>query len=220
MCLRRVFAPACLAVAAAAVAAGAQRPSARIGLFAGLNEARIDGSTVSDISNHSAGAFGAYVVTPIGGDWSVQTGVALSMKGWERDEPATRDLSVIKLTYLEVPLLLRYDIAARERAGAFLFAGPGFGFRTGCSIAATTHATGVTQSASCDDIERLSNGQVQFKSFDQGAIFGGGVRLGIGRELLVLNTQYELGMARVEHSNNAKNRTFTVGVGFEVPLHR
>ena len=31
------------------------------------------------------------------------------MKGWERDEPGTHDFAVVKLNYVEVPLLLSYD---------------------------------------------------------------------------------------------------------------
>ena len=200
----------------------AQTPSLRVGLLAGMNQAHVSGLGVSDISNHTGGAFGAYVVAPFpnAAAWSFQTGAVLSMKGWERDEPGTRDLAVVKLTYLEIPVLLRYDIAARERAGGFVYGGAGLGFRTACSIGVTVHSTGRSQTASCSEIETASNGAAAFESFDAGAIIGGGLRFGIGSTSLVLTAQYEHGLTQVQKSIDAKNRTLTFGAGIELPVHR
>jgi hypothetical protein len=43
--------------------------------------------------------------------------------------PCTHDLAVAKLNYLEVPVLLRYDVAAKERIGGLVFTGPGVAFQ-------------------------------------------------------------------------------------------
>ena len=126
----------------------------------------------------------------------------------------------MKLNYLEVPLLLRYDIAAPQRVGGFVLGGLGLGFRTGCSVSATTHSTGQTQTVTCSELERLSNGSVTFKSFDPGAIVGAGLRVAVGREQLVLTSQYEIGLTQVQSGIDAKNRALTFGFGLEVPIGR
>lgn len=197
-------------------AAVAQTSSARVGFFAGVNEAKVDGSAVSDISNHTGGAFGGYVALSLSPEWRFQVGAAYTMKGWERDEPGTHDFAVVKLDYIEVPLLLSYDFTPRERAGGFLFGGPGFSFRSGCSIGVRPFATGVTSTLACADIPASS--AVSFKSFDVGAIAGGGLRLAVGRERIVASAQYELGLTQIYASKDAKNRAFTVSLGVEMPI--
>lgn len=194
----------------------AQTPPAHVGLFAGVNEAKVDGSAVSDISNHTGGAFGGYLSVPLSPQWRFQVGAGYTMKGWERDEPGTHDLAVVKLNYVEVPVLVAYDFMPRERVGGFLFGGPGFSFRTGCSIGERPFATGVTTTLACADIPSSSG--ISFKSFDAGAIAGGGLRLAVGRERLVASAQYELGLTQIYTSKDAKNRAFTFALGVEVPL--
>jgi hypothetical protein len=200
--------------------ASAEAPSLRVGVTAGVNQAHINGSGASNISNLSGGMFGAYAVLPMEGDWSLQAGAQFSVKGWQYDEPGTRDLSVVKLNYVEIPLLLRYDFARTNRTGAFIYGGPGIGFRTGCALSATTHSTGVTQHATCAEVETMSNGSVKFNSLDAGAIGGLGARFGVGRAQLVVTAQYELGLRTVMVSDDSKNRALTLGAGFELPIHR
>jgi hypothetical protein len=199
--------------------AAAQTPGVRFGVTGGVNFAKVQGSGVFDISNHTGALVGAYVAYPLSGGWSFQTGGSFSARGWERDEPGTRDLSVVKLNYIEVPALLRYDFASQQRVGYFGFAGPAFSLRTGCSIDATTHATGVTQSASCDELESRSSGQVAFNSFDWGMLGGAGLRFGFGSANLVATAQYEVGLKQIEKSVDAKSRAASFALGVELPLH-
>jgi hypothetical protein len=135
------------------------------------------------------------------------------MKGWERDEPGTGDLAVVKLNYVEIPVLLAYDFTPRERFGAILLGGPGLSFRTGCSIGAQpsggTMATG-------DCTANVSG--VTFKSFDLGAIAGGALRTSLGQTQIVAGAQYELGLTKVESSSDAKNRALTFSLGVELPI--
>jgi hypothetical protein len=76
MRLRIAFVPLVLSQTALA-----QTTPIRVGLFAGLNEAKVDGSNLSDISNHSAGAFGGYVALPLSPEWRLSVGAGYSMKG-------------------------------------------------------------------------------------------------------------------------------------------
>jgi hypothetical protein len=207
-----------LSAVATTTTAAAQSTSPRLGIFGGINQAHVDGDNLSDISNRSAGAFGLYVVKPLAPSWSFQLGGMYTMKGWRRVEPDTHDEAMVKLDYIEVPALLRFDFGAPASTGAFLFAGPGFGFRSGCELTASSGSSGASGSASCADVERL--GGVKFKSFDVGAILGAGVRVPFGRQQLVLSAQYEHGLTNVNDDRNTKNRVFTFGAGIEVPFRR
>jgi hypothetical protein len=194
----------------------------RLGLFIGGTEAQVDGS-VSDISNRTGVAFGAYGVIPIDQTWSAEPGAFYSMKGWKRVEPGTGDQSIVKLNYFEIPLLMRVNLgasAAPSLFGAFIKGGFGLGFRATCSIETKDASSNVTASASCDDIETASSGTVKFKSFDVGAIIGGGVRRRVGRQDLVLSAQYELGLSKIQDNNDITNRTLTFGIALEVPVRR
>jgi hypothetical protein len=204
---------------ASSAVALAQNPSTRIGVFAGMNQSQISG-TATDISNHKGAAIGAYVAAPIAEGLRLQVGAEWTQKGWERDEPGTHDLAVVKLTYVEVPVLLRYDFTPRERAGVVVFAGPGLGFRSGCSVEETTHSTGQTQTATCAEIASASNGAFTFSSFDLGAITGAGARLAVASVQLLVTAQYEIGFKHVSSSGGNANRALTFGLGVELPIGR
>jgi hypothetical protein len=192
----------------------AQLPKARLGVFAGMNQSRIGGSA-TEISNHSGASAGAYVALPFSGAWSFQTGAAWSQKGWEHSD--SRDQNVIKIDYVELPALLRYDFARAARLGAFTYFGPAFGFRGACSYSAISHANGSTFGVSCDEIERQSNGNQRFNSFDIGGIGGLAARYAAGRVNLTATAQYNYGFKAIGFGDN-KNRAATFGVGLEIPL--
>jgi hypothetical protein len=205
-----------VALSMLASVAAAQTTPLRVGVFAGVNEAKVDGSAVSDISNHTGGAFGGYISVPLSPEWRIRIGAGYTIKGWERDEPGTRDLAVVKLNYVEVPALVAYEIAPQDRIGGSLFGGAGLAFRTGCSIGVRPFATGVMTTLGCADVERLAG--FKFQTFDAGAIAGGAAHLAVGRERLVASAQYELGLTKIYADHDAKNRAFTFSLGVELPI--
>jgi hypothetical protein len=145
------------------------------------------------------------------------------MKGWRRVEPGTGDEATIKLNYFEVPLLMRVNLgpsAAPSLFGAFLKGGFGLGFRATCAVETKDASSNVTVSATCEEIESASNGALKFKSFDVGAIIGGGVSRRVGRQYLVLSAQYELGLSKIQEGNDITNRTLTFGAALELPVRR
>jgi hypothetical protein len=212
---RPVLSFACLLVAGTNVFA--QGREARVGLVAAMNQSRVEGQ-VSDVTNRSGRAFGVYSATPIKGAWSLQSGAIWTQKGWGREEPGTRDLAEVKLAYVEVPVLLRYDVAPRARVGGVLIAGPGFAFRTGCTLATTDASAGTTAEASCAEIDQLTNGAFSLSSFDVGAIGGAGVRVAAGRANVLATAQYELGLRNLESGRDSKNRAATIAIGLELPF--
>jgi hypothetical protein len=195
----------------------AQQRSPHIGAFGGMNQSHVAG-TGSDIANHSGAAAGAYVGLPFATNWSFQTGVTWTQKGWERSDP--QDLNVVKLDYLAVPLLLRYDFAQHERVGGLVYFGPALASRSGCSLSSTSHSTGATVAASCDEVERQSSGSVAFNSFDVGAVVGAGGRFSAGRVNMIAAAQYDFGVKKIANSGDNKNRTATFSLGLEAPIGR
>jgi hypothetical protein len=191
----------------------AQSTPARVGLFAGLNQAKIDGVGVRDISNHTAGAAGGYLALPLSTEWGLRIGAGYSMKGWERSDPGTNDLAVVRLNYFEIPVLLTYDVAPRERLGAVLLAGPGLSFRMGCNVGIRPAGGTMTTSECSDNATGLT-----FKSYDLGAIAGGALRMSLGRDQILAGAQYELGLIKIESSSQAKNRALTFSLGMELPI--
>lgn len=213
------YLPLSIVLSAAASIAGAQVLSPRMGITAGVNQSRIAGTAV-DVSNHTGAAVGAYLVVPSASGWSIQAGAIWTQKGWKREEPGTRDLSVVDLTYLQLPLLARYDFAPAGRFGAMVFGGPGLGFRSGCALSATPQSTGRTSTVTCAEAEDLSGGSIKFESFDIAAILGGGVRVAASRVNVVATAQYDFGLKRIATSGDNKNRTMTAALAFEFPLRR
>ncbi|HXT15181.1 MAG TPA: porin family protein [Gemmatimonadaceae bacterium] len=201
-----------------AVALQAQSGVARIGVSGGVNLAHVEGSDLSDISNRRAGTYGAYVAYPLGADWSLQTGGLFSGKGWQRKEPDTGDLAVVQIDFVQVPLFARYDFGGASRLGVVAFGGPSANFRSGCSLVATAHATGATQRVTCADAKTLSNGTIEFQSFDWSAVGGLGLRASTGSARLLVTAQYERGFTHVEKSHDATSRATTFGVGLELPV--
>lgn len=195
----------------------AQQRLPHIGAFAGMSQSHVVG-TGNDLTNHSGATVGAYVALPLAGDWSFQTGVTWTQKGWERSDP--QDLNVVKLDYVALPLLLRYDFAQQRRFGGLVYFGPALASRSGCSLSSISHSTGASVAASCDEAERQSNGSLAFNSFDVGALIGAGGRLNAGRVELVAAAQYDFGVKKVATFGDNKNRTATVSVGLEVPIGR
>ena len=102
---------------------------------------------------------------------------------------------VVRLTYVEVPILLHLDVLQRHRNAVFLLAGPSIAFL----LRASYEADGMTEDIKND----LSH-------VDVGLHVGAGVELGH----IVFDARYGWGMRTVFHDGDTggsfKNRTFSV----------
>lgn len=138
---------------------------------------------------------GLWVAQPIHPRFAVQIEALVARKG-------TKELfrfgDSLKVTYLEVPVLLRL----RKFLGSdgYLFAGPSAAF----ALSSTYESDGISEDAS-DGVKRV----------DLGLTVGGGIE----HRRLVLDARYTWGLTRVVTNSDfpdvaLRNRTFVVMVGF------
>lgn len=114
-----------------------------------------------------------------------------------------------KFSYLELPIMIRYNFQSSGNVTPYAMAGPSLGYLTGAKF-----ETGGSEFEAKDE----------FKSFDFGIGFGGGAKIPKDNLELFAEARYVLGLANV-HDNESKgttikNRGVHVVFGFTVPLKR
>jgi hypothetical protein len=190
---------AVLALAGALLAPGAA--SAQVGVKAGLSSATISfdpapGSRpLSETRRRTGGVGGVFVLLPgtrIGG-WQIE---ALVIQKGARNLLRVDD--AMRLTYLEVPALIRVDAARRRRGAIFLLAGPSFAFNLKGSY---------EDDGAKEDIRKDIN------KGDVGLHLGGGAEYGP----LAVDARYVWGLRTVfedgDLAGTFKNRAFVVTAG-------
>lgn len=192
------------------------------------------GASVSDLSLEAEGMepdldsstgflVGAFLDVPLSGNLFFQPGLQYVQKGAEMNENFEgEDFTFgIELTYVEVPLLLKYVFPTGGAVGVHLFGGPALGFETGCEIG--IEGGGFDASVDCDEGAAEEDIEIDTKSFDFGALFGGGVSFQAGPGSLLVEGGYNLGLANLADDagddSSAKNRAFYVTAGYAFPIN-
>jgi hypothetical protein len=168
------------------------------GLRAGVTSATVNGDDFSDAKQRWGVTGGLFVGREINEHVGLQIEGLLAQRGAEdiSSDPAGTH---VRLTYLDVPLLLRVGRADANGTGFHVFAGPQVGFKLDAEV--TNDDLGETDDIS-DDVE----------SVDFGVTFG--VAVDIRR--FVVDARYTVGLKNVNKIDDgkAKNRTFAVTAGF------
>lgn len=239
--IRSLVAASALAVGFVAVHADAGAQAAPRPTFGALLGANFYTLTDSDFSEfeEDVGAelkssrrvgfqIGAYLQQPLSGAFSIQPelhyiqkGVNYELNVSDPNVDVSGDLT-LRLSYLEVPVLLRYDADASRRVRPFVVAGPTFAYRVACKIG--VEAEGFNQVADCDD---TSDGEAvaddpndPFKKFDVGALLGIGVQTTRGRRVMSAQLRYAQGFTTVARNatgdQSPKNSGISIllGIGF------
>lgn len=191
---RTIFVAAAVLAIAGVQSASAQAPLVphpTVGILAGVNLAKVSGSDVSGISNRTGFLGGLYVTFHIANGFGIEPEALYSMQG------ASGSDFTLKLDYVQVPVLLRYDFPTHAPVHPFLMVGPSFGIKASCKV------TNGSSSGSCADAE------ISPKSFDMGGTAGAGVALG----KLSVGARYTMGFSKIEDSADFKNRVFSVLAG-------
>lgn len=149
---------------------------------------------------------GGYVRFPISDRFSFQPEGLFVMKGVKLNEAAGGGILSVRFYYLDVPMLVRFRMAANSRTPAYLLAGPSFGIKLGSS--ATLEAPGQTIDVNADPA---------VKTLDVGMAFGGGIERGRylfeGRFTAGVT---DIGAPSFPHPDSLRNRTFSVLVGVKL----
>jgi hypothetical protein len=193
---------AVLATAAGVGTARADEPRVELGIRAGLNLASVHGDdvTINNLSpesrvGFSGGLFAGIRVTP---SFLIQPEVLYTQKG-ARYEAAGEE-AVIKLDYVEVPVLLKGRFGSGS-AKPSVFAGPAVAFK----VSGKTEFQGEEE-----DVEDV-------KGTDFGIVFGAGLDLAVGSGAFTIDARYTLGLTTFSDSpdpDDVKNGVWTFSVGY------
>ncbi|MDA8244073.1 MAG: porin family protein [Elusimicrobia bacterium] len=198
------------ALAALAAPASAGKPAA--GLKAGLNISTFVGSDAdygdSKISRSGLVA-GGYLDFPVQGlPFLVQAELLISQKGalYKWDLLGQIYEQRVRLTYLELPVLARFNFETRNGPKTALLIGPSFAFK----LSARGEDRTVTSSSSGN----LDN----IRGFDPGVVAGGLVEMETSRGAIFLEGRYTRGLSTIDDSSGSradiKNSVASVLLGY------
>lgn len=179
---------------------------------AGVSFSKLDVED-ADFDNLTAFVGGGHIRFDLG-SFSVQPEVLFVRKGAkESDEDGEFK---IKIDYVEIPVLLRYDVMTAGGVAPFFYAGPAVAFEIACNL---SQENGQSVEADCDEVDEFP----ERKSLDVGILGGAGVAFAAGPGNLFVEGRYNFGLTNISDSeldDEAKNRSASVMVGYAVSLSR
>ena len=187
--------------------------SINTGVKVGLNSATIGGSDASgqSITSFNAGIFATFDVA---GLLALQPELLYTMKGYKASYPVPDVIGPIpfgsgnltaKISYLEIPVLLKLNTSSLGIIRPNIFAGPEVAFKL--SSKATSGSPSSTQ-----DLQNIN-------STDFGIIFGAGLNINLPITTIMVDIRYDIGMRDLNSSANPpdiKNRVLSVNAGIEI----
>lgn len=184
------------------------------GVKGGVNFAKLQGDNIEDADGRTGFHLGAIVEIPVSEKFSIQPEVMYSQQGLQSEDNNgnSRSENILKLDYINVPVLAKYYITE----GFSVEAGPQFGFLTKAESEFESSETigGVTvESEGTLDIED------EIAGFDMGAAIGAGYELNSG---LFFQARYIIGLSNVDDSDEGglfeddlTNSNLQLSVGFK-----
>ena len=172
-------------IGSAKVEAQASAPAtrARIGVMAGVNLATLAGNDVDDAENRIGALGGLSYVRNWGGATGLEMDILYSAKGVKSVDGS--DEFTLKLNYIEIPVLLRYDFPSSGAVRPHVSIGPSLAFRASCG--AETTSGGASISVDCDGLQEGLD--VKLKSLDVGAALGAGLDFAMGRRTFTVGAR-------------------------------
>lgn len=188
------------------------------GVKGGLSIASLHGKDAEDEgdtnSSRIVGTFGGFLEYPIGPTLSFQGELLYAMKGvkatWDYLDEEVKGTT--KLTYLEIPLLLKANIPMSGNWRPHIFAGPGIAFK----LSAEHETKGGPEPGTVDLKDEA-------KGIDVGLVMGVGVGFPMGSKTISFEARYDLGLMNIfdkeegeTEEPEVKNKVISilVGIGF------
>ena len=183
------------------------------GIKGGLNLANITGDDVGDTSMKMGLVVGGSLCYNITEIFAIQPELLFTMKGAK--ETIEGEDGYLKLSYIEIPLLLKVNLPTEGKIDPMLYAGPGFGILMSSKIS--------------------NGGEVDMKdmtkSFDIGIIAGAGIAYQLEKGAITVEGRYEVGMTTIDNLDDAalddldltdqpdiKNSVISFMVGYSFPF--
>jgi len=192
--------------AALLLPAAASEAQSRIGVIGGATFATLRG--VDNLDQRDGAMGGLSVLFPVVGAFALQAELLGVTKGARGTIGSSTN--GVKLTYAEVPLLLRFTPSPGVLS-PHVYAGPYVGLRINCTLQG-----GDTD---CDDV-----GTISTRSADVGGIVGGGLDLSLGSLILTGGARYGFGVSKVidfdvnNVRESATTGTFALYAGVSIRL--
>ena len=199
------------------VSAQATPAKPRFGITAGITLADVGGEDLQNTKLKTGFVGGVVAALPLGSGFSFQPELVYSMKGTKVDS-TNIELSV-KVNYFELPLLVRYEVPVTGSTKPFLLAGPALAIQTSCKFAVSQQ--GATISIGCEELFNQGGASnIDSKTFDFGAIFGGGLAFDVGGRSMSIGVRYDLGLTKIFSDTDMKNRALSFIGSFEWPFRK
>ena len=175
----------------------------------GVNFSSLSGDAIDAAANAGMN-FGLALVIPVG-PVGLNLGADWSQEGVE--QTVGNSVSVIDLSYVEVPLHVRVPLVGAGPVRLNLVLGPTLGINTGCEV--------VIDSAAAESCADLAQGAFTAEKLEWAGTGGLGLSFSLGGLAYAgLDLKYSLGLSNVSEGSSldAKNRTFslTSHIGFDV----
>lgn len=196
-----------LLVASSAGAQSATPPHTSIGPVVGLNYTTFGGSDATKTDSRADFLIGAQLDNDIGTNGFFRSGVVYSRRGAKTSD--TGGSVTAKLSYIEIPIMFGYRIPTTGRVRPFLMVGGHYGIKTACTLDETSGGATVTNA--CTNFGDFNSGDLAVGG-------GGGLLIPAGGNALSLDLRYTAGLTKIEKSTDIKNRGFTLGLGWMIPI--
>lgn len=180
-----------------------------IEISGGVNFATISGDAVQNAARNLGANIGLDFILPVG-PIGLNLGGAFSQKGVEQAVGSATE--VVDLSYIELPVHLRFPLVGAGPIRLNLILGPTIGINTGCEIKLDT---GAAQDCS-EGVDGFS-----VKNLDWSGAAGLGVSFSLGGlAYMGMDLKYALGLTSVieESTESVKNRAFGLEahLGFDI----
>ncbi len=183
-----------------------------LGVIGGANFATLRGLDDVDLDRRTGAMGGVRLLLPLGTALSLQPEALVVTAGAKPRRGGSND-DGIRLTYAQVPVLLRLAPAGGMPISPHVYAGPYFGMRIRCQVD--------LDDRDCDDV-----GSVNTETVDIGGIVGGGLDFDMGGLVLTGGLRYGFGVSKVAEfeagsvRESAKNGSFSVYAGLGLRFGR
>ena len=205
-----------LLMIAGAVGANAQSsalpmPPRRFGFTLGANSATVGGADAQDAGRRTGLLAGALAVLPFSPTLAFEPEIAFTSKGASVQDAQDPGFSgALKMTYLQIPALLRFELAAATTGPhPFVYAGPALAFKTSCDF--EVKGPGISGSSSCD------NAGVNPNSTDFSVIGGAGIAFRMGGRTVGVAVRYDHSLSKIANDSDVKHRVISVLGTLEFP---
>ena len=175
-----------------------------IGILGGVNLANFTGDDVEDNSTKVCIGGGAFAEMPFSPVMAVRAELLYMNKGAEWDQ---YDDAGVRLSYFDVPVLMKFSLPVNTVISPNLFVGPYVSF----NLSAESYM---------GDVE--TDVKDNIKSTDYGVVIGGGLDYPMGQGELTFDVRYSLGLTKIDdmegndEEDDVKNTgiMFMLGYGF------